>query len=451
VQLLPLPDRTGPQALLAAGGAALITTLLFAAAPVMAGALRSSLAHRGEGAGVTTGLRRARSQSLLIVVQVAVSVVLFTGTVWLSLGLHALLTRPVGFNPDGLVVAHVQSALSREEQLRIAEEAVSRLAPADRGTPAGALAASVPGLGAATFVPFRVRPDQPLATGPNRGPRLSTNAVSPGYFQVMGIPLVTGRLFSAEDDAAPGTVIVISRSFAARWFPDGALGQDVSFGRNDRRTIVGVVEDVHAGNVLQNSEPQYYVPISDATSLGGPAYMVLRTSRPVDAIRGDLTAIVHAGDPGAVLMVTSAAEAMALPLTPQRLAAQLIGALAGIALLFAAVNVYALAAFSVTERTREIGIRIALGAGRSEAARLVVRRGLFWTAAGLALGAAAAATLVFPAMRHAIMQAHPGTAREVVIALAAAVTAIALGAGFAAWLPARRAAAIDPAITLRAE
>ena len=241
-------------------------------------------------------------------------------------------------------------------------------------------------------------------------------------------------------------MIILSRSFAARWFPGGALGKSVAFGANDRREIIGIVEDVHAGRLTEESTPQFYTPSSDLF-LGSPSNYITRTSRPIDAVRADVAALLRQLDPTAQLTVLPADEAMALPLLVQRIANRLVIALALVALLLATVNVYALAAFAVVQRTREIGIRLALGADASTAMRLVMRRGLWWVGAGLVVGTLVTIFVAAPIVQG---QLYETTARDPRL-LAAALTVVAAVAVLASWLPARRAAAIDPAETLRAE
>jgi DNA-binding PadR family transcriptional regulator len=139
---------------------------------------------------------------------VAVSVLLLTGTVWISPGLRAVLTRPVGFDPNGLVVAIVQSALANEQQLGVARDLLRRLTAPEHGSREVAVSSSLPGIGASTFVPFHVRPEDPIAEENDR-PRLARYAVSTDYFRVMGIPLLSGRPFTPGDEPAAADVIIL--------------------------------------------------------------------------------------------------------------------------------------------------------------------------------------------------------------------------------------------------
>jgi putative ABC transport system permease protein len=262
----------------------------------------------------------------------------------------------------------------------------------------------------------------------------------------MGIPLLRGRYFTSDDEAVPDRVIILSRSFAAKWFPDGALGGVVSFGRDDRRHVVGIVEDVHAGRLSQDSAPQFYVPLTE-TTLGVPSIYVIRTTRSVESLRADATTIVRELDRRANAVIMSAEDAMTLPLTFQRIANQLTIGFALLALLIAIVNVYALSAFAVVQRTREIGIRVALGATAADTMRLVMRRGLVWVSVGLALGGALTIVVAGPLLEHELFRTRTSDPTFLALSLLAVMTV----ATIASWLPARRATAIDPAVTLRAE
>jgi hypothetical protein len=216
--------------------------------------------------------------------------------------------------------------------------------------------------------------------------------------------------------------------------------------QHDRREVVGIVEDVHAGRLTQAAVPQFYVPFTDS-GLGIPSAYVIRTSRALDAVRRDVAALVRAIDPRMTVRVMSARDAIALPLALQTLTHRLTIAMAFVALLLAVFNVYALSAFAVVQRTREIGIRIALGATAADAMRLVMRRGIAWVAAGLVLGIGATVFAVAPLLQEQLLFTRTSDPRLLGLALVL-VSAVAV---LASWVPARRAAAIDPAAALRAE
>ena len=358
---------------LAAFVLAVATTGLFALAPIAAGLVRSTSVSLRDASRTFAGLRRVRLQSFLIVGQVALSMVLVASGVWLSTSLWRTLSRPIGFDPADLVTVHTQSTRAPSLQLDAVRLVLVRLAQLHGSDARVAVASSVPGVNASRYGPQRIRAGQPAFTDEDNVV-LARSAVSTEYFRVLGIRLFQGRYFSVDDEAMPERVVIISRSFAARWFPEGALGQMVTLMRDDRREVVGIVEDVHAGRLSQDSVPQFYVPMTES-SLGAPSTYLIRTSRPVDAVRADVTAILRSADPTATSIVASAEDAMAMPLILQTVANRLTLAMAALALLLAVVNIYALSAFAVVQRAREIGIRIALGARSVDAMRLVMRRG----------------------------------------------------------------------------
>ncbi len=422
-----------------------VTLAFFATAPIAAGALRGSAGEMIRRTATNVGRGRARSQSVLIVAQVAFSLALVTSAVWLAGGLARVLSRPVGFDVTDLVVARVRTAQPREVQIENARRAVTRLGGFARGDSRPAVTSMLPGSFADTFVPLRVRATDPVLPEGGR-PSLARAAISTNYFQVLGIPLLSGRPFTAADEAAPDTVVIVSRSLASTWFPGGALGEMVSFGTNDRREVIGVVEDVHAGRLDRDSMPQFYVPMTEST-MGAPSTIVMRTSAPVSAIARDVTAILRESDAGSTITVESAADAMKLPLTFQLMTGRLTGGLAVLATLLAVVNIYALSAWSVVQRRREIGVRMALGARSADAMRLVMRRALLSVGAGLTIGAGLTVFLAAPLFRSQFPRISTGEAMPLGLGFLVVIGVATL----ASWLPARHATAIDPAITLRAE
>ncbi len=431
-------------ALIGAGVLLTIATALFACAPIVAGVLKPSVLSSTQ-LNQVSGLRRLRTQSLLIAGQVGASVVLVAVALWLATGLYRTLSRPVGFEPDGLVTVLVASQQGHQAWAALAPDVAARFEArfdASRVT----AASGIPGMATAGFVPLRVRPDQDLLPQAQR-PTFTEFSVKPNYFSVLGIPILEGRTFSADDERAPDSAIILSQSFATRWFPDGAIGQVVSFDRTGRRRVIGVVADVHANAVDRDtSYPAYYTPVGQPSVNTINAY-VIRTDRSARNVDAEARAVLRAVDPTATVLVQSAHDAIGLSLAPRRLAQNAVIALALLALALAVVNVYALSAYSVVQRSREIGIRIALGATTTDALRIVMRRGVAWTACGLVVGLAATFALARPALRAQI--ANLPTDEHGLLALA--LITVGLAAVAAAWLPARRAARIDPAVTLRAD
>jgi putative ABC transport system permease protein len=442
-RIVPWPESIALPVILGASLAlAAVTVVLFACAPLVAGVLKSPSVALREATRNLAGLRRVRSQSLLVIGQVAISLVLVVSAIWLSTSVRRTLSRSVGFDTSRLVITQVHAVRSwTPDHVRQALARLGQLDPAARVT----VASGMPGVNASSYGPLRIRPGDPVFTDRDR-PTLARSAVAAGYFETLGIPMIEGRTFTPDDEQTPTSTIIVSRSFAARWFPQGALGRFVSFTSGDRRLVIGVAEDVHAGRLIQDSEPQFYVPMTDV-SMGVPTTYILRTDRSAAALRADIDGIMRGIDASASATVLSAGEAMALPLTLQRITNRLVSSMGLVVLLLAVVNVYALSAFSVLRRTREIGIRVALGAAPAEATRLVMRRGVTWVGIGLALGGGLTVFLAAPLMRGQLYETSTADPRLVALAIA-----VVGGASLvASWLPARRAARIDPAVALRAE
>jgi putative ABC transport system permease protein len=444
---VPLPETgvLGP-AMVAAAALVAFTAVIFALSPIAAGLLHAASPLRLAG-GSTAGRRSIHFQSLLIVVQVALSLVLVTSAAWLSISLWRTLSRPLGFDAANLVTVQTQSAQPRAVQIDLVRRVLTRLRQLDSDpVERVAISSSLPGVYANMFVPLRIRPDQPVLSINDR-PTLALTTISTSYFQVLNIPLLQGRAFTAQDEAAPQTSIIVSRSFAAKWLPEGAVGHVVTLSRDDRREVIGVVEDVHASSLVQDSAPQAYLPLTESLIAATPSNYLIRSSRSAGVLRADITAMIREIDPTASVVVASADEAMGVPLRLQSLSNQLTVCLALVALLLAVVNVYALSAFAVVRRTRELGIRMALGARSGDATRLIMRRGLARVILGLVLGGGCTILLAAPLLRNQLFETRtndPGL-------LAFAIVVVGGVALVASWLPARRAARIDPAITLRAE
>jgi putative ABC transport system permease protein len=445
---LPIPEIDTVGATIAGSlGLAVLSVILLGLAPAGLGLFKVPLASQRRMYSLA-GLRQARSQSLLIAAQVAVSLVLVASAIWLSSSLWRLVSRPIGFEPANLIFVIPRSAQSGPAQLEMTRVVQERLKTFVTGPGDGvAVTSSLPGFGGGSFGPFRVRPTDPIITDPDARPSIAVSQVSSEYFRILGIRPVAGRLFVEADEVSPDSTIIVSRSFAARWFPEGALGQLVAFGNKDRREIIGIVEDAPAGRMGVEPVPQSFVPTRASVLAGSATSYLIRTSAAVETVQAEVTTWLREIDPTIAVTVLTASDALALQILPQRLIYRLTIGLASLALLLAIVNIYALAAFAVIRRTREIGIRLALGATIPHAIRIVMGRALGWTGIGLAIGAAITIFIAAPILQRQLYDTSAHDPRL----LALAFTIVAGVAILASWVPARRAASIDPAITLRAE
>ncbi len=265
---------------------------------------------------------------------------------------------------------------------------------------------------------------------------------------MLGIPLRQGRLFTASDDAAAPRVCAISAAFAARFFPgESPIGRRLVFGFAEPvpREIVGIVADVKRDGLGAPSKPEMYVPF--AQEPWWAAYVSVRTpgdpGRLASAVRGEIRALAPTLPIEALQPMTDIVrESVAEP----RFRTTLVGFFAGTALLLAVVGIYGVISYGVERRTREVGIRVALGAGKGDVLRLIVRQGLALTGLGLAAGAAGALLLT------QFLSSLLFETGRLDLPTFAGVALLLAGAGLlACWIPARRAARVDPVIALRFE
>jgi predicted permease len=396
------------------------------------------------------------------VLEIALSIVLLVGAGLLVRSFVALQRMPLAFEPRGLVAVDVMlhPGLRVEQRVARRNEIVGRL----RAMP-GVTEASIgmmPGLGWRALATLEAEPD---ASGRARSvPEFSVTFITPNYFRVAGMRLVAGRL---PDSLAPVTAgsgppgapqeIVVNRALARRFWPDGrVIGARLAEkggppGLGESYTVVGVVDDIQMPGRRSATAPEaIYRPLPPRLS---DIPVLLRTTlreRDVVASIRRLVADFNrtiGGELGAVVRsVTMGETYLRESLAPTRFAMALLAAFSTVALVLSGVGLYGVIAYSVSQRTREIGVRVALGAEPRAVTGLVMGSALRLALAGVAIGAAAAAasTRVLESMLYGVSASDPAT----FAAIALLVGAIAL---VAAWVPARRALRVDPTEALRAE
>jgi putative ABC transport system permease protein len=276
-------------------------------------------------------------------------------------------------------------------------------------------------------------------------------SVSPDYFRVMGIPLLTGRFFNQHDVMAAPRVSVISQAMARLYFPNqDPLGKRITFGfppggTGVEREIVGIVGDVRDVALSEAPGPMMYVPFAQAPFWGGAVIVksTLSTSGVAAAIRHEVLQVDKDLPVTGVAELTGALDAS---LAEQRFRTFLLGLFAAMALILAAIGIFGVISYSVSRRTHEMGIRVALGASRGAILRMVLRETLLLTFAGLAIGipCALAASRLVGHMLFGVSPHDLVTLTIVAVVLAAVAT-------FAGYLPARRATRVDPLVALRYE
>ena len=394
------------------------------------------------------------ARGAFVVAEVALALVLLVGAGLLLRSLDRLFAVSPGIQPARVLTMQIVDAANRnrtdEERLRFYEHAVTAVRNVPGVTDA-ALTSQLPLSGdldayGYTFAAF---PDKQ----PGEDGAAMRYAVTPEYFRVMGIPLLRGRLLDATDRADTPESFVISESLARRTFGDAdPIGQHVRFGPESDGTrpwgtIVGVVGDVKQQSLASQQTAAFYVPIAQWRWVDPVQSLVVRTSGDAAALTSAVKRAVWSVDRNKpITRVATMEQLIRRTASERRFASVIYGTFAIAALLLAAIGLYGVISGRVAERTREIGIRTALGATRSEVVRSVLANGLLLTAAGVAIGVAGASATsrLLETLLYGISRADPATYGGV-IALLGGVAALAC------WAPARRAAAVDPAITLRAE
>jgi len=387
-----------------------------------------------------------------VLAEVALASVLLVGAALLLRSFVGLQGVDPGFSPRGILTARVtlprsryddpsrqvafaQTLLERARELPgVASAALTTDAPVDDGLPYWAI--SVAGV------------EQPP-------PEVVQDAVvyrvSPEYFRTFELPLVRGRVFEANDRGESTPVAIVSQALARRYWPGrDPLGSRITFGNpadstTTWMTVVGIVGDVRQEGAVSPAYPQIYVPLAQVSSRS--IVVALRTTRDPLALAPSLRHALAAVDPNLALSkITTMEQRVASTLARPRVNALLLAAFAATALVLAALGIYGVIAYSVVQRTRELGIRVALGARAEDVLGMVMRQGLTPVLIGLAIGLAAAATgsRVLRSLLYGVAPTDLGTYAAVAVFLAAV-------AGAASYVPGRRAARSDPMTALREE
>ena len=428
--------------------------LLIGVVPVLH-ILRTNLAaviqSNSRGSSSSRGMRALSSG--LVVAQVSVALMLLTGAGLLIYSFAQALRVDTGLDPANVVTASI--ALTRQH--RASDEAANsireRLLQAMReipGVTSAALSFSTPFKGGLPINAFTLENDTLPPGSPQPG--AFRVIVTPGYLETLGVKLVEGRFYE-EADMAPGRrLFVVDQSFARKFFPDRpAIGGRFSFGGRPERPedwpqIIGIVKDVPHNGVEEKSGNPFIYQIMQG---GRPAGLTLfvRTSRPASDMVSALRTKVRAIDPALPIFEAGGLEeAVDSSFDNRRAVMLLLATFAGLALFLSALGIYGVLAYDVSQRTREIGVRSAIGASRGQIASLILRQGLWKGGIGIVVGLAGAA-LLSRSMATLLFEVRP-TDPAVYAVVSAVLIAVAL---LASYLPARRAARIDPLIALRDE
>lgn len=430
---------------------ALVSAVLFGLLPALRAA-RPNLAEAMQAGGrSSSGSQHNRFRSLLVVSQTALGLMLLIGAGLLIRSLYRLSHVDLGFNPAHVLTANFdlsQTRYNSDQQDRFYQELLRRLRTLPGVTAVGA-ALPLPLSDDDWTISFDLV-DHPLPE--SEQPSAGFYIAAPGLFEAMQIPLLHGRLFDDRDQRNGVQTMIVNQAFADKFFPNqDPIGRHIKIGAGDgksskkEREVVGVVGNVRTGSLTRSPRAAYYVPLSQM--IWSPPSLVIRTNGdPLGSVEDVRKTLADLDREAPLFNIRSMEDLLALDIGEAKFQTLLLGVFAGIALLLTAVGLYGVMAYSVAQRTREIGIRLALGASRGDVLSMVLRRGAILTGAGLTAGIIGALCLT-NFMEKMLFETKPFDALTIV----SVSTLLALIALMASYLPARRATKVDPLVTLRYE
>jgi macrolide transport system ATP-binding/permease protein len=433
-----------------AAAISLAAAALFSLTPMLrlpVTAIREGLTDGGRGAAGTTWRRFGLN---LVVVELAAAMVLLVGAGLLGKSFYRLLHVDIGMEPDHLaaiaVVAPATAYAKDAPRIALERQVLGRVKSLPGVTSAGIVSDLPVGDGDGTTT-FRV------AGRPYNGQTNEVNDrdVSAGYFTTLQARLLRGRYFAETEDASKPHVAIINEAMARKYFPgEDPIGQrigDDQLKADSLKEIVGVVDDIKEGPLDMTARPAYYQPFNQGPD--DSFYLVVRTTQAEASLFAALATAIHEIDPaiatfGAVTMSERVHDSPSAYL--HRSSAYVVGGFAGLALLLGVVGLYGVIAYSVSQRTREIGVRMALGAQRGSVYQLILKEAAWLTALGI--GAGLVCSIATAMLTRKLLYGVDAWDLSTFVAVAIVLAAAAI---LASYLPAHRAASVNPVEALRAE
>ncbi len=428
-----------------------LTGAMFGLAPAMQAA-RPALSEtlKAGGRNASSGSGRNRLLSSLVVSEIALSLTLLIGAGLMIRSLQRLQAVDPGFNTDKLLTMWVSLPAQRYQRDQMADFS-QRLLEGLQSLPGAqsvALASDLPLSGSTSAGPIDL--DGSSAASVDGEIRMYRHRVTPGFFSTLSIPIIRGRDFTNADHAQAPRAVIISEALARRYWPnENPIGKRLREAGADNPwwSIVGVAAEVKYRGLPQNpnADPDVYFPLMQRPN--GNINLAIRASVDPESLAPAVRGVLQKLDPDlAAYGVTTMAERVANQSTQSRFSAWLLSIFGALALALAAIGIYSVMAYAVEQRSREIGVRMAMGANAGDVLKMIIRQGLKLALLGVALGLAAALALtqLMKKLLFDVAAVDPATYG----ALTLLMTLIAL---VACWIPARRATKVDPMIALRCE
>ncbi len=430
-------------------GIALLTGLVFGLAPAWKIASADVQEPLREGGRGTVGAGHHRLRNTLVVAEISLALVLLVGAGLLLRSFFRVLQADSGFRAEGVLTGTVPLPQTRFDDHAKRAAFLERVLENLRAVPGVQVAsATMPLLGGwQSSFSVEGKPEPP----PGQRPSADIARVAPDYFRALGLRVLDGRVFTERDRLDAPLVCMVDETFVAKHFPgESPLGKRVKFGGLDDEDnkwmeVVGVVAHVKNYGVDEDSRVEMYLPYLQSSA--GSFTVVVRTEGDPRHLGASVRAAITAADPGLpIFSVRALEELVAERAAERRLSVLLLSVFAGLALLLAAVGIYGVMSYAVTQQTQEIGIRMALGAEREHILRMVLRHGALMSLAGISIGLVVAFGLarLIASLLYQTSATDPPTFSAVPILLAA----VAL---VACYLPARRATRVDPMVALRSQ